>query len=140
MVLIQLCKLYGISCFLQYCSPVIEKGLVSKEHILSLNECKEQLIGLLRGNMVGLVDSFMIPDSRLRSHLTTGNPYEVLCSFKCRIILRWRGSVRSMRRWRSRCGLSRRWGRRFKNMGFIRRCEGVVVGEEMGCLFVILID
>lgn len=28
--------------------------------------------------MVGLIDSFYIPESRLRSHLAKGNPYEVL--------------------------------------------------------------
>jgi hypothetical protein len=30
LVLISLCKLYGVGCFLAYASPVIEKGLVSK--------------------------------------------------------------------------------------------------------------
>ena len=75
LVLISLCKLYGVNSFLAYGSPVIEKGLVSKEHISSLIECKEQTIAELRPNIVGLVDSFFIPDSRLRSHLAKGNPY-----------------------------------------------------------------
>jgi hypothetical protein len=33
------------------------------------------MIAELRPNVVGLVDAFFIPDSRLRSHLATGNPY-----------------------------------------------------------------
>ncbi len=40
LVLISLCKLFGIGSFLQYASPVIEKGLISGSHISSLNECK----------------------------------------------------------------------------------------------------
>lgn len=82
LVLINVCKLYGVLCLLGSLSPVIEKGLITKEHISSLMECKQQLIRQLRPNMVGLVDSFYIPDSRLRSHLAKGNPYEVFLMLK----------------------------------------------------------
>lgn len=39
-VLISLCKLFGISFILQNCSPVIEKDLITSAHITSLQECK----------------------------------------------------------------------------------------------------
>lgn len=40
LVLISLCKLFGILSFLQISSPVIEKNLISNGHISSLIECK----------------------------------------------------------------------------------------------------
>ena len=59
--MIDLCKLYGIGVVLQYCSPVIERGLIDKEHIAALCEFKEILLNRLRSNVVGIVDALFIP-------------------------------------------------------------------------------
>ena len=43
-----------------------------------LKELKEEMLAKLRPHILGIVDSFGIPDKFLRSALITGNPYEVI--------------------------------------------------------------
>lgn len=61
LVLFNICKLYGIISFLNIASPVIQKGFITKQHISSLNEYRQNLMQSLRPNIVGLTDSFYIP-------------------------------------------------------------------------------
>ena len=73
----QLCLLYGSNLILIHSFPLIEGEYISNHHIGSLSKLKEHLLKKLRPNLIGLVDSFGIPDRFIRSALISGNPYEV---------------------------------------------------------------
>ena len=61
-----------------FSASIIENGQISSEQMQGLRELKEVLLRKLRPAVIGLVDSFGIPDKYIRSALIKGNPYEVI--------------------------------------------------------------
>jgi hypothetical protein len=72
-----LCMLFGTNFLLSHLTPAAEGGFITPEQTRSLQENKEALLKKLRGDLIGMVDGFGIPDKYIRSALITGNPYEV---------------------------------------------------------------
>ena len=77
-VLLDLASCYGINTLIANAGHIIEGDFVLPGHISSLKKAKENLLKKIRPQMIGLVDSFYLRDSMLKSELTYGNPYEVL--------------------------------------------------------------
>lgn len=72
--------LYGIDQLMRFCHSLIEGEFISPEGISQLGEKKEEILKILRPNLIGLVDAFAIPEKFLTNGLASGNPYEVILS------------------------------------------------------------
>jgi len=55
---------------------------------------KENILNKLRPQLVGLLDSFLMPEHLIRSALAHGDPYQVIFNLY-RIILSWHENVNS---------------------------------------------
>lgn len=76
-LLVDLCKLFAINQIHRLSEPIIEGGFVCPVKYLLLAEEKEAIFPRLRPIVVGLVDSFGIPDKYILSELARGHPYNV---------------------------------------------------------------
>ena len=72
-----LCLLFGANMILGNSGPIIEGGYITTEQLRSLNELKQSILTKIRPVLIGIVDSFGIPDKYVHSALIYGNPYEV---------------------------------------------------------------
>ncbi|KAF9431569.1 Peroxisomal acyl-coenzyme A oxidase 1 [Entomortierella beljakovae] len=79
-VLKMLCELHGVHRLLVNLGDFSEDGYISRSQIHWCRERREQLIDLLRYELVGLVDAFDFSDNQLNSALGRydGNVYEAL--------------------------------------------------------------
>lgn len=75
-ILNRLCLLFGAHVVLNFGTTTAENGLLLPNHIQSLKILKENLLELIRPELAGLLDSFMIPEKMIRSALAKGNPYQ----------------------------------------------------------------
>lgn len=75
-----LCLLFGVHSVLSYANAIAEGGFLVPDHITSLLRLKEKLLEQIRPELVGILDSFMMPEHLIRSAFASGNPYEVLTS------------------------------------------------------------
>lgn len=77
-LLFELCMLYGIGNILARPNYLAESSGIEPHHLESLRARMQTLLKALRPHVIGLVDGFGLPDSCLRSPLTTAaQPYEV---------------------------------------------------------------
>lgn len=74
-VVLQVCKLYGVNQILTHSGPIIEGGFLTHSQLADLIKLNAMLLKSLRSNLIGLVDSFAIPEKFIRSALAKGNPY-----------------------------------------------------------------
>lgn len=72
-----LCKLFAINQIHRLSEPIIEADFICPVKFGLLADEKNAIFGRLRPVVVGLVDSFGIPDKYIRSELAKGNPYNV---------------------------------------------------------------
>ncbi|KAF9950004.1 Peroxisomal acyl-coenzyme A oxidase 1 [Mortierella alpina] len=79
-VLRMLCELHGVHRLLEQFGDFTLDGYVSRQQIVWCKERREQLINLLRHDIVGLVDAFDISDNQLNSAIGRydGRVYESL--------------------------------------------------------------
>lgn len=73
---------------------VVEGDFILATQVNSLMRLKEHILDKIRPQLVGLLDSFLVPETLLRSALTSGDPYQVSILL-CRITCSWLASVKS---------------------------------------------
>lgn len=73
-----LCLLFGVYYILNLSAPIAEGGFLLPNHITSLLRLKEMLLELIRPELAGILDSFLIPEHLIRSAFSKGNPYDVV--------------------------------------------------------------
>jgi hypothetical protein len=76
-ILTDLCLLFGAHTILNNSPAIVEGGFIQPAHLSSLMRLKEELLNKLRSQLIGLLDSFVLPEKIIRSALTTGDPYQV---------------------------------------------------------------
>lgn len=76
-ILTDLCLLFGAHTILNSSPAIVEGGFIQPAHLTSLLRLKEELLDKLRTQLIGLLDSFVLPENIIRSALTTGDPYQV---------------------------------------------------------------
>lgn len=76
-VLLSLASLFGINALINNAGHVIEGDFIQPGHVSSLKKAKESLLRKIRPHLIGLVDSFALRESMIKSELTYGNPYQV---------------------------------------------------------------
>ncbi len=76
-VLTEVCILYGIEQVMRFSHSLIEGEFITPHGFSDLSDRKEQIFKFLRPNIIGLIDSFAIPEKFLTNALVSGNPYEV---------------------------------------------------------------
>ena len=76
MVVLKLCKLFGIHHLLYDSTILLQSGCLSRSDISVLKKTKEELLKELRKEIIGLVDSFVISETGLKSALTYGDVYK----------------------------------------------------------------
>lgn len=84
-----LCLLYGVHSVLNHANAIAEGGFLVPDHITSLLRLKEKLLEQIRPELVGILDSFMMPEHLIRSAFASGNPYEVLTCLTLRTSFNW---------------------------------------------------
>jgi hypothetical protein len=72
-----LCKLFAIGQLHRLSEPILEGGFICPVKYRLLNDEKEAIFGRLRPIVVGLLDSFAIPEKFIKSELARGQPYNV---------------------------------------------------------------
>lgn len=82
-----LCLLFGVHSVLNHANAIAEGGFLVPDHITSLLRLKEKLLEQIRPELVGILDSFMMPEHLVRSAFASGNPYEVLPSLNLELPL-----------------------------------------------------
>lgn len=85
-VLVHVCMLFGIDQVNRFPHALIEGDLLSPQGLADLNEVRDQIYKALRPNLIGLVDSFAIPDKFLTNALVKGDPYEVNFSLNTELL------------------------------------------------------
>ncbi len=76
-VITDLCKLFAFGQIGRLSEAIIESGFICPVKFGLISEEKEKIYHRVRPSLVGLLDSFAIPDKYIRSELVRGNPYNV---------------------------------------------------------------
>jgi acyl-CoA oxidase len=80
-VAMRLCRLFALHTLENEMADVLQDGYVSSGQVNMVKAAVLKLLGELRGDMVGLVDAFALPDFLLHSALgrSDGRVYEAMC-------------------------------------------------------------
>ena len=76
-ILEDLCKLFSIGQIQRLSEPIIEASFICPTKFSLLQQEKQRIFARLRPIVVGLTDSFAIPEKYIRSQLARGHPYNV---------------------------------------------------------------